>query len=101
MSERLRRTSKQVEDRSFLSLSARLAKTLLDLADEDGLPVPEGIKVPFRMSQRNLAVLVGASRESVNKQFSAWQAEGLIALGRGELTLIRREALKQIVEDPE
>ena len=52
LSERLRRTSEQVEDRSFLSLSARLAKTLLDLADEDGLPVPEGIKVPFRMSQR-------------------------------------------------
>ena len=50
--ERLRRTSALVEDRAFLSLPARLAKTLLDLADSGGRETADGIRVDFNMSQK-------------------------------------------------
>ncbi len=96
--ERLRRTSAQVEDRTFLSLPARLAKTLLDLADSTGRETTDGVRVDFKMSQKNFGGLLGASRESVNKQLHAWQAEGLLTIGRGFVVLARPEDLARVID---
>ncbi len=98
LSDRLRRTSELVEDRAFMSLPSRLAKTLLDLAHSDGREGPEGVRIDFGMSQRNLGALLGASRESVNKQLGAWQNEGLIRMGRGFLVLRRPEELARLID---
>ncbi len=96
--DRLRRTSELVEDRTFLSLPARLAKTLLDLADAGGRETADGTRVDFNMSQKNFGGLMGASRESVNKQLHAWQAEGLLTIGRGFVVLARPEDLARVVD---
>jgi CRP-like cAMP-binding protein len=96
--ERLRRTSAQVEDRTFLSLPARLAKTLLDLAESGGRETENGTRVDFNMSQKNFGGLMGASRESVNKQLHAWQSEGLLTIGRGHVVLARPEDLARVVD---
>ena len=96
--ERLRRTSALVEDRTFLSLPARLAKTLLDLAASNGRETPDGTRVDFNMSQKNLSALLGASRESVNKQLHAWQTEGLITIGRGHVFLHQPDDLARVIE---
>ncbi len=96
--ERLRRTSELVEDRAFLSLPARLAKTLLDLADSSGRETPDGVRVDFNMSQKIFGALVGASRESVNKQLHAWQSDGLLTIGRGFVVLARPEDLSRVIE---
>ena len=98
LSDRLRRTSELVEDRTFLSLSSRLAKALLDLARVSGREVPEGVRVEFKMSQKNLAASLGASRESINKQLGAWQNEGLIKKGRGFIILNQPRELVRIIE---
>ena len=99
LSDRLRRTSELVEDRTFLSLPSRLAKTLLDLARAHGRDVPEGVRVEFKMSQKNFAAWLGASRESVNRQLSAWQDDGLIRKGRGFIILNQPRELARIVEE--
>ena len=96
--ERLRRTSAQVEDRTFLSLPARLAKTLLDLADRAGRETTDGMRVDFKMSQKNFGGLLGASRESVNKQLHAWQSDGLLTIGRGFVVLARPEDLARVID---
>lgn len=98
MSHRLRRTSELVEDRAFLSFRSRLAKALLDLAATGGHEVPEGVRIEFTISQKDFGALLGASRESVNKQFQAWQSEGLIKLGRGFIILRRPDMLACVVE---
>ncbi len=100
LSDRLRRTSELVEDRTFLSLSSRLAKALLDLARVSGREVPEGVRVEFKMSQKDLAASLGASRESINKQLGAWQNEGLIKKGRGFIILNQHRELARIIEEP-
>ena len=97
LSARLRRTSEIVEDRAFLNLPARLAKMLIDLAEEDGRETPDGVRVDLNMSQKTLAALLGASRESLNKQLSAWQADGLIGMGRGYVVLSRPDELARIL----
>ncbi len=96
--ERLRRTSALVEDRTFLSLPARLAKTLLDLADRAGRETAEGTRIDFNMSQKIFGGLLGASRESVNKQLHAWQAEGLLTIGRGYVVLARPDDLARVID---
>ena len=98
LSDRLRRTSELLEDRAFLSLPARLAKTLLDLARSQGRELEDGVRIDFTMSQGNLGALLGASRESVNKQLAAWRNEGLIDMRRGFVVITRPQELARLIE---
>ena len=83
---RLRRTGQKVED-SALGLCPRLARSLLQLADGYGRPTPEGLRIDFRLSQRDLGQLIGMSRESVNKQLGRWRRQGLIAVDRRTIVI--------------
>jgi CRP/FNR family cyclic AMP-dependent transcriptional regulator len=93
---RLRRTSEQVEDLMFMSLPARLAKTLLRLANLDGT---ENKPVQFAMTQRELSQMIGMSRESTNKQLRAWEKRKWVRLDRGMLTVLNAVALSETGED--
>jgi CRP-like cAMP-binding protein len=90
---RLRWTSEQVEDSAFLPLAARLAKRLLSLTDD-------GVN-RLRLSQRDLAALVGASREAVNKLLAQWRMDGVIRQRRQELTVVDAQALQRVLEETE
>ena len=63
---RLRNTSRQVEEVMFLDLSAKLARTLLRLGDSAG-----GSRIA--LTQSEIAQIIGASRESTNKQLRDWE----------------------------
>ena len=65
---RLRRTSEQVQDVTFLDLPTRLAKALLRLAGD--APTP---RRKVTITQRDLSQMIGMSRESTNKQLRAWE----------------------------
>ena len=86
---RLRRTSQQVEDMTFLDLPARLAKTLLWLAASSRHAVSRKIT----LTQREIGEIVGMTRESVNKQLRAWEARGWISLRRGTIVVRDQAAL--------
>ncbi len=62
MSDRLRRTSEIIEDRTFLSFPSRLAKALLDLAAAGGRKLPGGVRIEFKMSQKNLGEIWDTSK---------------------------------------
>lgn len=97
MSHYLRRNAELIQDATFLDVPARLARVLLELAGESGsteLP-PAGAVIPDRMKQGELASLVGATRESVNKWLGAFEKQGLIRYDKGQITLLRPSGLKQ------
>jgi CRP/FNR family transcriptional regulator/CRP/FNR family cyclic AMP-dependent transcriptional regulator len=97
VSHYLRRNAELIQDATFLDVPARLARLLLELATGPGateLP-PPGTVIPDRIKQGELAALVGATRESVNKWLGAFEKQGLIRLDRGEITLLRPAGLKQ------
>ena len=98
MCGRLRRTTQQVEDLSFLGLPHRLAKLLVHLADTQGRRTNEGVRITVRLSQRELGNMVGTSRESINKQLNQWQKEGLIGMEDGAIVLRDADALRATVE---
>lgn len=90
---RLRHTSELVEDVVFLGLPARLAKKLLQLAQEYGVDTGAGTRINLKLSQRELGELVGAARESVNRQLGHWEAEGVLRFEAGYVTLLRPQTL--------
>jgi CRP/FNR family transcriptional regulator, cyclic AMP receptor protein len=90
---RLRKTSEQVQDVTFLSLSARLAKTLLRLAANAGPSTPAS---KISITQREISQIVGRSRESTNKQLRAWAKRGWIRLERGSVTVLKADKLAEL-----
>jgi len=95
---KLRRTTEQVEDLALLDLPARLAKKLLSLARTHGRQTERGLAVETTLSQGDLAKSLATSRESVNKQLARWQRDGIIRVVEGAITLLDREALRQVLE---
>jgi CRP-like cAMP-binding protein len=94
LAERLRRASEMIEDRSFLDLPGRLAKMLIDMSQTDGVETDEGLRIEMPMSQSNFGAMLGASRETINKQLKAWQDEEVIVTGRGYVIRVDIEILK-------
>lgn len=93
MSRRLRSTNTLVGNLSFLNLSARPARILLNLIQQYGKVTPQGIVIGLKLSQEELGHLVGVSRESVNRQLRHWVDTGLIEYDRGTLVVLNSDAL--------
>jgi len=95
--QRLRHTSEQVEDVLFRHLEARIAKALLQLAEGSSRGDIHRVSLDLRLSQRDLAKIVGSSRESVNKQLQVWQKAGLIDLAKGSIRIRNAAAMEQLI----
>jgi CRP/FNR family cyclic AMP-dependent transcriptional regulator len=87
---RLRRTSEQVQDVTFLNLPTRLAKTLLQLTVNPESATP---KRKVTITQREISQIIGRSRESTNKQLRVWAKRGWIRLERGGVSVLAPDKL--------
>ncbi len=94
---RVRRLSEKAEDSIFLPLPARMAKTLLALAQSYG-PETGDQPIDIRLAQQDLGDMLGTTRESVNKQLRAWEDDGIVELRRGRILLLSRESLGSIAD---
>jgi CRP/FNR family transcriptional regulator, cyclic AMP receptor protein len=88
LAQRLRRTNEAKADLVFTDVPGRVAKALLDLAEKFGIPEAGGTRVRHDLTQEELAQLVGASRETVNKALSEFAHRGWLRIdGRSVLLL--------------
>jgi CRP/FNR family cyclic AMP-dependent transcriptional regulator len=97
LARRLRRTNEAMADLVFSDVPGRVAKALLDLAKKFGVEAEDGLRVTHDLTQEELAQLVGASRETVNKALADFAGRGFLRLeGRGvvilDLDRLRRRA---------
>lgn len=88
LAQRLRRTNESLSDLVFSDVPGRVAKALLDLAERFGAPADDGTHVPHDLTQEELAQLVGASRETVNKSLADFVSRGWIRLEGRAVTLL-------------
>lgn len=88
---RLRTVAKRLEDRVVKGVPARLARALLQL-----VPAPEYEAFPIKQSE--IAEVAGTSRETATRVLNQFETDGLIALGRTRIRLLRPEALGEIAE---
>jgi CRP/FNR family cyclic AMP-dependent transcriptional regulator len=96
LSKRLRNTNQMVEDLIFLDVYGRVAKKLVELADAHGSKAEDGgIRIEMRLTQQELASMVGASRESVNKVMGYFVDKNFISTDKHRITLHRIADLKR------
>jgi CRP-like cAMP-binding protein len=95
LTARLRQANEQIENLTFLDVYGRVAKKLLDLAETHGVRTPTGIAINLRLTQRDLASLVGTTRESVNRVLSAYQNRGVIELEHQHVTILKPTELRK------
>lgn len=95
LTRRLRETDQHFTDLVFFDLFARVARKLLELADAQGMDTAQGVEIPFRLTQQELANLVGSTRESVNKALRFYSDRGhIISRGR-RITVVSRSGLER------
>jgi CRP-like cAMP-binding protein len=95
LARRLRRTNEVLADLVFTDVPGRVAKALLDLAARFGRPVDEGLLVAHDLTQEELAQLVGASRETVNKALADFASRGWLRLEARAVLLMDVERLRR------
>ena len=95
LAQRLRRTNAHLADLVFTDVPGRVAKALLDLSERFGRPVEGGIMVSHDLTQEELAQLVGASRETVNKALADFATRGWLRLEARAVLLQDVERLKR------
>jgi CRP-like cAMP-binding protein len=95
--ERLRQTTLAVEEIALADVGARLARAIVRLAEEYGRPVPQdGLRIGLKLSDRDLANLVASTRESVNKQISAWRRSGVVTRDGSYLVILDQKRLRAL-----
>jgi CRP/FNR family cyclic AMP-dependent transcriptional regulator len=95
LAQRLRRINDVKADLVFTDVPGRVAKALLDLAARFGVPQEEGLQVNHDLTQEELAQLVGASRETVNKALADFVARGWLQLSAKSVLLVDPERLRK------
>lgn len=94
MADRLRRTNDAVNISAGLSIGGRVARQLLELAEMYGEPTPDGGKrIKRKLTQQEIAEMVGCTRESVNKTLAGLKREKAIVIEEDGCLLLRRVAL--------
>lgn len=95
LATRLRRTNEALADLVFSDVPGRVAKALLDLSRRFGQKTDEGIRVSHDLTQEELAQLVGASRETVNKALADFTTRGWVRREGRAIVLLDLQRLER------
>jgi CRP-like cAMP-binding protein len=95
LARRLRRTNDYLADLVFSDVPGRVAKALLDLSERFGQPTDDGLRVAHDLTQEELAQLVGASRETVNKALADFASRSWLRLEARAVVLLDIERLRR------
>jgi CRP/FNR family cyclic AMP-dependent transcriptional regulator len=87
LSSRLRSSTMEAEELASLTVVERLTRQLQKLAEWSGMPVEGGVRIMVPLTQQELATLIGASRESVNRALVRLRSQGKVRLEKGWIVL--------------
>jgi CRP-like cAMP-binding protein len=90
LSRRLRRADVKIGGLVLLDVPGRIARLLLDLADETG-----GEQIEKPLTHQTIAQMIGASRETVSRAMKDFQDAGLIRVERRRISIGDRDALEK------
>ncbi|MFI9552909.1 Crp/Fnr family transcriptional regulator [Nonomuraea endophytica] len=96
--DRLRRSADNGVRQAAHSVACRTAKMLRELAAQYGRPTPQGVRIGLALSQHDLALLVGASRESVVRALSRLRTDEVIITSRRQIIIRDPGGLARISE---
>jgi CRP/FNR family transcriptional regulator, cyclic AMP receptor protein len=96
LSRRLREADSLAQDAALLDLPGRLARRLLELAQHHGKRDGDRIQISLRLTQSELAALVGATRVATNRQLQRFQQQGALEWHAQHITLLKPALLRRL-----
>ncbi len=93
LSRRLRRADGKIHGLALLDVPGRIARLLLDFADES-----TGDKLEKPLTHQTIAHMIGASRETVSRTMRDFQNQGWINVERRRISVANRPALKRCAQ---
>lgn len=91
LASRLRRTNRQVESLALLNVYGRIAGTLLQLGEDQGIKTPLGITIPERPIHQEIANMAGTTRETVSRVLNDLERRGYVT----------RDGRSIVIENPD
>jgi CRP/FNR family transcriptional regulator, cyclic AMP receptor protein len=95
LSVQVRRINETVGQLLNPDIGARVAASVLELANRIGVRGPDGVRVRHDLTQEQWAQYVGASRESVNKALTDMSRLGIVALESRELVILDERRMRR------
>jgi len=98
LSDRLRLANEQLRSYTALDVQGRVARQLILLSRQFGVQQADGsVLIPLRITQQDLAALVGASRERVNQTLGRAKRQRLISVDTaGQIVIRKPDALAEL-----
>jgi CRP/FNR family cyclic AMP-dependent transcriptional regulator len=97
LARRIRNMDTLLAEAHFLDITSRLAKKILDLSDAFGIREGGQVRIGVKVTQKELASMIGATRESINKQLKALRDQGIVRISGGTIEVLDREKLARKV----
>lgn len=94
LSTRVRYNTMQMDSFASLGVPQRLARKLMELAQNYGQAQANGVYINMTLTQSDLASLIGATRESINKNLRDFRRHQWIHMDQGHITILDPDALR-------
>ncbi len=95
---RLKAADRRRIDATSLDTPHRLARFLLELADDHAEADAPRVDIEIQLTQEELASLIAASRDTVVRAITSLRSRGFISTARRQITILDIDALRRFAE---
>ncbi len=99
LAHRLRAVDTFLQEVLFFDSETRLAKRVMALQEIYGKTVGSAVQIELKVSQQDIANLVGITRERVNKHLKKWERAKIVSLQQGRLTIQNLPLLQELASE--
>jgi CRP/FNR family cyclic AMP-dependent transcriptional regulator len=96
--DRLRDANKLITDLTILDVRTRIARMLLRLTEQHGVPSDNGVLIDLKLTHQHMADMTGTARETVTKSLLELQNEQLIRIDQKKILVCNIDSLRSILE---
>src|SRR5579872_4979226 len=97
LSQRLRAANQLIAATTSQDIRARLASLLLNLSQSFGEKADNGVKITLRLTNQEMANMIGTTRETVNRTLNRFWDEKLIDMRTSHVIVVEPEKLRSLI----
>lgn len=97
--DRLRDANKLITGLTILDVRTRIARMLLRLTEQHGVPTTEGILIDLKLTHQHMADMTGTARETVTKSLLELQNEQLIRIDQKKILVCNIDILRNMLDE--
>lgn len=93
--KRLRQADRHVESLVFLTAPGRVARTIMQLAEDQGYKDGDKLSILHKMTRQEFANIAGTSRETLTRVLMDFQDEGILDVSKNQIIILDKKLLKE------